>query len=66
MNRVSVQLGDYHAHIQGYQGEPLPEYSNAKRHVYFSRPLQKYITARRKGAKMELEFTADCPCTYDH
>lgn len=66
MNRVSVPLGDYYSHLRGYQAEPLPEYSNKGRHVYFSRPLQQYITARRKGAKMEFEFTADCPCTYDH
>jgi hypothetical protein len=43
----------------------MPEYSNSKRHVYFVRHLNKYITVRRKGDKVELEFTSECPCSYD-
>ena len=65
MNKVLVPLSDVHAHLRGYQVQSLHEYSNAKRHVYYVPHLKKYITVRRKGAKAELEFTDDCPCTYD-
>lgn len=64
--KVQVPVNDYYEHMRGYQAEPLGEYSNAQRHVYFSRPMGKYITARRRGAKMELEFTEDCPCGSDN
>jgi hypothetical protein len=62
---VLVPLSDVHAHLRGYQAQALPEYSNGKRHVYYVRHLNKYITVRRKKDKAELEFTDDCPCTYD-
>jgi len=65
MQRVLVSFSDMNAHLRGYQAQPLPEYSNKKRHVYFSKPMSQYITVRSKGGKAEFEFTSDCPCTYD-
>lgn len=65
MRSVSVPVNDVHAHLRAYRAESMPEYSNNKRHVYFLRHLNKYITVRRKGGHAELEFTDDCPCTYD-
>jgi hypothetical protein len=49
-------------HLQGYQAQAQPEYSNSRRHVYFSSPLQKWIIVRRRGNKAEFEFSDDCPC----
>lgn len=63
--KTRVPMNDYHAHLQGYQAEPVREYSNGKRHVYYSRPMGKYIIARRRGNQIELEFTAECPCGSD-
>lgn len=67
MGRKSkVSASDYQAVLRGYQAQPLSEYSNDKRHVYYSAPLQNYITVRRtRSGSMELEFTADCPCGTD-
>jgi hypothetical protein len=60
-----VPIQDVHAHLKSYGAQGLPEYSNSKRHVYFAAPVKKYITVRRRGDMAELEFTTDCPCTYD-
>lgn len=63
---VSVPISDLNAHLRAYRAEPLPEYSNNKRHVYYIRHANKYITVRkRKSGEAELEFTTDCPCSYD-
>jgi hypothetical protein len=65
--KTKIPMEQYHATIARYKGVPEREYTNSKRHVYFSRPLRKWIIARPKGKKhMELEFTPDCPCSYDH
>lgn len=65
MQSVQVPFSDLRAHLRGYRAQPLPEYSNEKRHVYFSPPMKVYITVRSKDGKAELEFTDDCPCSYD-
>ncbi len=65
MKPVRVPMADVPAHLQGYRAQPLREYSNNKRHVYFVPHLKQYITVRKKGELAELEFTVDCPCTYD-
>jgi hypothetical protein len=51
--------------LGGYRARLQSEYSNNRRHVYFSRPLQKYIVVRRRGSMAELEFLDECPCDYD-
>lgn len=53
-------------HLQGYQAEADYELSNNRRHVYFSRPMGKWIIVRRKGNQAEFEFKNDCPCDYDY
>ncbi len=63
--KTMVPLEQLNAHLQGYAARVHPEYSNNKRHVYFSGTMGQYITVRRKGGKAELEFTTDCPCGYD-
>lgn len=63
---ISVPTQDMHLHLRGYQAQGLPEYSNSKRHVYWARAMGQYITVRTDGpGKLEFDFTADCPCTYD-
>jgi len=57
-----AQLNDY---LRGYRARIQREYSNARRHVFFSNPLQKYIIVRRRGNNAELEFVTECPCGYD-
>jgi hypothetical protein len=53
-------------HLRGYQAEAEPGISNGKRHVYYSRPMRKWIIVRRRGNQAEFEFKDDCPCDYDH
>lgn len=65
MQSVTIPVADLQAHLRGYRAQPLPEYSNNKRHVYFMPHLKTYITVRRVGNQYELEFTQECPCSYD-
>lgn len=63
--KTKVKLSDLNTHLHGYQARALPEYSNNRRHVYHVPHLNQYITVRKKGGLAELEFTTDCPCSYD-
>ena len=63
--RVKVPVEDLNAHLQSMSALYEPEYSNGKRHVYMSRPMQKWIIVRRKGKFAHLEITDDCPCSTD-
>jgi hypothetical protein len=65
MDSIEVPFNDLQYHLRAYRAQPLAEYSNAQRHVYFSPPMKIYITVRSKKGKAELEFTEDCPCSYD-
>jgi hypothetical protein len=64
--KTQVPIRDMHSHLQGYQAEADRDLSNNKRHVYFSRPMNKWIIVRRKGNMAEFEFKNDCPCSYDY
>jgi hypothetical protein len=64
--KVSIPKSEFAAVLRGYQASPLREYSNNRRHVYFSAPLQHYIVVRAlKSGDVELEFTPECPCGTD-
>jgi hypothetical protein len=65
MESIRVPFSDLQTHLRGYRAQALPEYSNGKRHVYFVPSAKTYITVRSVGGQAELEFTADCPCSYD-
>lgn len=65
MDSITIPFSDLRRHLAGYKARPETEYSNEKRHVYFSPPMKMYITVRAKNGKAELEFTEDCPCSYD-
>lgn len=62
--KSTVPIASLNSVLARYGAEGLPEYSNNKRHVYFSRPMQQYVIVRRKGNNAELEFTPECPCAY--
>jgi len=64
-SKVKVPIRDVNLHLQGYQAEIQRDISNNRRHVYFSRPMQKWIVVRRKKNLAEMEFTDDCPCDTD-
>lgn len=64
--RVKVPRDDYQALLRGYGAHPLAEYSNDKRHVYYSPALQNYLVVRAlRTGKVEIEFTPECPCGTD-
>lgn len=65
MESIRIPFSDVRRHLQGYRARPMAEYSNQKRHVYFSAPMKLYITIRSVEGNAELEFTEDCPCSYD-
>jgi hypothetical protein len=63
--KAKVPWNDLSLHLGGYQAKPMPEYSNGKRHVYYSNTIG-YITVRKKGNDAHLEFTGTvCPCGWD-
>lgn len=61
----TVPIAQVNTYLAGYRARLEREYSNNRRHVYFSRPLQKYIVVRRRGNLAELEFLDECPCDSD-
>ncbi len=66
MRRSTVPLGDLNTHLRGYGAQLERDYSNGKRHVYFSRSLDQWIVVRKKGKNAELEFTKECPCSSEN
>ena len=65
MDDVTIPFAQLSHYLQGYKARALPEYSNNKRHVYFAPAMKLYITVRSSWGNAELEFTEDCPCSYD-
>lgn len=61
--KVKVPKADYQAILRGYSAHPLAEYSNNRRHVYYSPALQNYLVVRAlRSGDVEVEFTPECPC----
>jgi hypothetical protein len=60
--KVKVPRADYQALLRGYGAHPLGEYSNNRRHVYYSSALQNYLVVRMRAGDVEIEFTPECPC----
>lgn len=66
MEPVVVPMKDVNAHLRAYRAQPLREYSNERRHVFYVPSTKVYITVRALGrGKAEMEFTRECPCGYD-
>lgn len=66
MQSVVIPYADLNGHLRAYRAQPLREYSHSRRHVYYIPSTRMYITVRSAGAgNVELEFTSECPCTYN-
>lgn len=59
---MSVGLGELHSTLRNYRAEIQRDVSTNKGHIYYSRPLQKWLLVQRKGDKAKISFHADCPC----
>jgi hypothetical protein len=49
--------------LRGYRAEFQRDVSSTDGHIYYSRPLGKWLLVRRKGDKIEVSFHTDCPCS---
>lgn len=66
MESITVSREDANAHIRAYRARAMPEYSDARKHVYFIPSTRMYLILRAvRGGKVEMEFTSECPCVYD-
>lgn len=61
--RATVPLDQLAQYIQRYQAVRHPDVSVQNAHVYFSKPIQKWITVMRSGNNAILTFTDACPCS---
>ena len=61
--RTEVPLTQLNDVLRRYQASIQRDVSTEKAHVYFSRPVQKWIAVVRKGDKAILTFTDECPCS---
>lgn len=62
MAKTMIPLEGLHDALRSYRAEIQRDVSSSKGHIYYSRPLRKWILVRRKGNKAELGFYDDCPC----
>lgn len=65
MSTALVPIGEMNTYLRRYRAALDRENSNAHRHVFWSRPLQKWIIVRRRGDQAEFEFSDECPCDSD-
>lgn len=61
--RAKVPLAQVHDYLRRYQAEIHRDVSTEKAHVYYSRPMQKWIAVVRSGNDAILTFTEECPCS---
>lgn len=60
--KMTVPIAQLNEYLRRYQAVLHRDVSNEKAHVYFSRPVGKWIAVLRKGDNAILTFTAECPC----
>jgi hypothetical protein len=60
---AEVPISHLNATLRQYSAELHRDVSTTKAHVYFSKPLQKWIAVVRKGDMARLTFTEECPCS---
>lgn len=58
-----IDESQLHATLKSYSAVLHRDVSTEKAHVYFSKPLQKWIGVVKKGNKVRLTFTDECPCS---
>jgi hypothetical protein len=52
----------YHAFLKQYRAEPQRSVSTLDGHIFYSRPVGKWMLARMKGNKVTVTFSDTCPC----
>jgi hypothetical protein len=60
---MTVPVDQFHGTLKQYHAVMHRDVSTDKGHIYYSRPIQKWILAQRKGDKVRLTFHDECPCS---
>lgn len=58
-----IPANQLNAVLKQYSAVLHRDVSTEKAHVYFSKPLQKWIGVVKKGDIVRLTFTDECPCS---
>lgn len=61
--KFTIPFEQLQATLQRYRAEIHRDVSTEKAHVYFSRPMQKWIAVVKKGDNAILTFHEECPCS---
>lgn len=59
----TIPFGQLAATLKQYRAELHRDVSTEKAHIYYSRPMGKWIAVLRKGENAILSFHNDCPCS---
>jgi hypothetical protein len=49
--------------LAGYRAEFQRDVSSTDGHIYWSKPLRKWMLVRKKGMTVDVTFHNDCPCS---
>jgi hypothetical protein len=58
-----VPVSGLHARLRQLGAEYYQARSTQKAHVYYARPLRKWLKVQRDGVNCRVEYWADCPCS---
>lgn len=61
--RTTIPVTQLQDVLRRYQAVIHRDVSTEKAHVYFSRPIQKWIAVVRQGNNVILTFSDECPCS---
>lgn len=59
----TVAVSGLHARLRQLGAEYYQERSTSKAHVYYARPLRRWLKVMRRGESCRIEYWADCPCS---
>jgi len=57
-----VPLSQLQATLRNYSAQRHRDVSTDKGHVYFSKPLQRWILVQSQNGQAVLTFSDECPC----
>lgn len=60
--RESVSAAGLHARLRQLGAEYYPDRSTAQAHIYYARPLRRWLRVTSRGGMCLLEYFFDCPC----
>jgi hypothetical protein len=63
VQRTTIPVTQLQDVLRRYQAVIHRDVSTEKAHVYFSRPIQKWIAVVRQGDNAILTFSDECPCS---